>query len=224
MSEIEILTLPALRRQEKGSAAARKLRRSGRVPGVLYGHGQDVVMLAMPAEAVHRVLESGRHVVTLDLAGTPERALIKDVQFDPWGNDVLHVDFSRVAMDETVTIAVEIVPHGQPKVVLSGGVFEQPLHSLEVECKADHIPDEIRVEVGHLQIGEMIHVRDLELPEGVTASAEEDTIVFIVHEARGEAPAAEVPPETEAASAEPEVIGRPGKPEGEKAAEGESSA
>ncbi len=207
-------TVKAERRATTGSASARRLRRDGRVPGVLYGHGEDVVLLTLAAEPIHQLLETGHHLVTLDLDGLQERALMKSVQFDPWGQEILHVDFTRVRLDETVTVSVEIVPHGTPKSVLSGGVLEQPLHTLELECKADTIPDNIRVEVGELDAGEMVHVGDLQLPEGVRAVAEPDAIVFVVQEARAEeAPAEPVP---DKAAEEPEVISRVAKEESDE--------
>ena len=212
---MDVQALKAERREATGTAEARRLRRKGKVPCVLYGHGEEVVSLAVPADGVHQLLESGQHLVSLEVDGKPERALVKDVQFDTWGREARHLDFTRVALDETVTVAVEIVSHGTPKEVLSGGVLEQPLHSLEVECKADAIPDGITVEVGDLDAGDMVHVRDLELPAGVRALADGDTVVFIVEEARAEEePAPEEAPEAE--TAEPEVIGRVAKEESEE--------
>lgn len=200
-------TFHAERRQESGSARMRRLRRANKIPCVLYGHGEEVVPLALPADAIDDLLHGGHQVITLEYDGKQEPALIKEVQHDVWGREVLHVDFSRVSLDETVTVAVEIVGHGQPKAVLSGGVLEQPLHSVELDCKADEIPREIRVETGSLDIGEMIHVRDLELPEAARAITDPDAIVFVVHEARKAAEAVEEAP-GEGAPAEPEVIGR----------------
>ena len=217
---MELRALKVDPRQSAGSAAARRLRREGKVPSVLYGHGGEVVALSVSAEDMRRVLETGHHLVKLDLGGREESALVKEVQFDTWEKKILHVDFGRVALHETVTVSVEVVSHGTPKSVLAGGVLEQPLHSVELECRADAIPDQIRVEVGELETGDMIHVRDLPLPSGVKALSEPEAIVFVVHEARivEEAPEAEPVKET----AEPEVIGRAAKPE-EEASDEEKS-
>ena len=218
---MELRALKADPRQSTGSAAARRLRREGKVPSVLYGHGEEVVALSVSAEDMRRVLETGHHLVTLDLGGREESALVKEVQFDTWEREILHVDFGRVALHETVTVSVEVVSHGTPKSVLAGGVLEQPLHSVELECRADAIPDQIRVEVGEMETGDMIHVRDLPLPDGVKAMTEPEAIVFVVHEARIVEEAPEAAP-AEAAAAEPEVIGRAAKPE-EEASEEEKS-
>jgi large subunit ribosomal protein L25 len=214
---MKIEELKAESRSARGSASARRLRAEGKVPGVLYGHGQDVVMLAFDQGALQEALGTGHQLVTLNVGGRQERALVKEVQFDTWGREILHVDLSRVALDETVTVNVEIVGHGTPKAILAGNVLEQPLHRLEVACKADAIPDAIRVEVGDLEADGKIHVRDLKLPEGVRALVDPDTIVFVVKETHEEviAPA----PAAEAVTAEPEVIGRAAKEEEEEPAE-----
>jgi len=221
---MDIATLKAEPREGKGSARARRIRREGRVPCVLYGHGEEVVALSLSKKAVHGLLEAGHHVVSLDLGDRRERALVKEVQYDTLSSGVLHVDFSRVALDETVTLAVDLTPHGEPKAVLADGVLEQPLHEIEVACRADSIPDAIVVEVGHLETNEMIHVKDIVLPEGVTALTDAEAIAFVVHERR-EAPEEEevAPAAAEAASAEPEVIRREAKPEGEESEKPEKS-
>lgn len=215
-----IETIKAERKDSSGSAEARRLRRRGLVPGVLYGHGEGTVGMALSCADLQKFLDTGHHIITLDLAGEQERALVKDVQYDPWGNELLHVDFTRVSLHEKVTVSVSVISHGTPKTVLTGGILEHPLTQIEVECESDKIPDEIRVEVGHLEPKEMIHVRDVELPDGVTAVTDPDAIVFVVHEARRieeEAPAEEV-----AEEAQPEVIGRAAKPEGEDADKGKA--
>lgn len=211
---MDVETLKADPRETKGSAVARRLRRQGKVPAVLYGHRQGVLVLSLSVEPLKEFLDAGHHLVTLDLGGRQERALVKEVQFDAWGQEILHVDFSRVALDETVTVPVGIVGHGTPKATLSGAVLEQPLHTLEVECKADHIPDQIVIEVGDMEMGQMFHVRDLQLPDGVTAAVEPDAIVFVLQEPRGEEE--QEAPAPEAGAEEPEVIGRVTQEEGEE--------
>jgi len=215
---MKIEELKAESRTVQGSASARNLRRQGLVPAVLYGHGEEVVMLSLPVEALRSALDSGQRLITLHLGERQERALVKEVQFDTWGREILHVDFSRVALDETVNVSVEVVSHGTPKAALVGGVLEQPLRRVQVACKADAIPDHIRVEVDHLEINDKIQVKDLPLPQGVTILDDPDGIVFIVKETREEiAPVAA--PAAEAAAAEPEVIGRAAK----EAAEAEAA-
>ena len=213
---MEIQTLKADLREQSGSARARKLRGEGLVPGVLYGHGQEVVKVTLAGEQVHELLTGGHRLLQLDLGQRREHALIKEVQWDTWGRAILHIDFARVALDETVRVSVPVVGHGTPRAVVAGGVFEQPLHAIEVECRVDAIPDDIRIEITPLEIGGMIHVKDLALPPGAKAVADPEAIVFIAHEARKEEVVA--PAAAEAAPAEPEVIAR-GKEETEEEAE-----
>lgn len=217
---MDIQTLKAERRSESGSANARRLRRDGKTPAILYGHGEAVVPLALPADDVAAMLDAGHHVVSIEVDGKPERALVKDIQFDTWQAHALHVDFTRVGLDETVTVMVELKTHGEPKAALSGGVIERPLHQLEVECAADSIPDEIIVEIGDLEMNASLHVRDLLLPEGVKALADADAMVVVIHEPRAgvEEDEEEVPAEA-AGSEEPEVIGRVAKAEEDGAGE-----
>jgi len=215
---MDVTVYEAALRANVGSAEARRLRRQGKVPGVLYGHGEDVIPLVCDAEVVSAMVTSGRHVVTLSVQGAQEKALIKEVQWDTWGREILHVDFGRVAMDEIVTVDVEITAHGTPKALATGAVLEQPLRKISVACTADRIPDALRVEVGHLEIGQMIHVKDLVLPEGVTVRADPETIVFLCQEAR-ELEVAPVAPPTEGEVKEPEVIARGIKEKEEEAPE-----
>lgn len=194
-------------REAVGSSATRKLRGEGQVPAVLYGHGEAVANLALGAADVHEIMASGHHLVSLEVGGGKENAIIKDVQWDVWGREVLHVDFSRVALDELVVVQVEVVAHGTPKEVLSGAVLEQPLRSIEVSCKADHIPDEIVVEVGDMVPTDKIHVRELVVPEGVSVTTDPEAVIFTLQEQRGEVEVAEEAP-AESVAGEPEVIGR----------------
>jgi len=214
---MKIEELKADPRTTRGSASSRQLRAQGKVPAILYGHGQAVEMLSLPGDALRHALETGRRLVTLRLGDRQERALVKEVQFDTWGQEILHVDFGRVALDETVTVEVEVVSHGTPKGQLSGGVLEQPLRRVSLACKADAIPDQIRVEVEGMDLNDKIQVKDLPVPPGAKITEDPDAIVFIVKETREEVVAAAAPV-AEAGAAEPEVIKRAVK-EGEEEAE-----
>ena len=208
---MEDQVLKATLRETSGSANACRERMAGEVPAVLYGHGEPVVSLCLSADEVHHMVNSGHHLVTLEVAGKREPAIIKELQWDTWSRNILHVDFGRVALDERVTVEVEIVPHGTPKALASGAVLTQPLYSIEVVCAADHIPDELRVEIGDLETGQSIHVRDLELPPGVAVTAEPAAVIISLHEPRGVPVVAEAEAEALAAEGEPEVIGKGGK-------------
>ncbi len=199
---VQLVTQP---REATGSQAARRLRRQGLVPAVVYGHGEGTVAISLPAEETQDAIRHGAHVLDLKTGNDVQKALIKEVQWDHLGKEILHVDFARIAADERIRVTVPLEVRGIAPGVTAHGILDQPLHGLEVECLATAIPGSIRVNIGELQIGQAIHVRDLNLPPDVTPLDDPDAIVIHVL-----APAAE--PEAAAApvaeAAEPEVIGR----------------
>lgn len=213
MAEQMVLTTQP--RKTRGSRAAGKLRKGGQLPAVIYGHKEETVSISISAEALENVIRHKARVVDLQTEGAPtQKALIREIQWDHLGKEVLHVDFERVSADERIHVSVPIEIRGIAPGVTGGGVLDQPLHTLAIECPAISVPESIRVNVAELQLGQAIHVRELHLPEGVTTAVDPDSIVVHVT-------AKQVEPEPGAApapgSAEPEVIGR-------KAAEGEEEA
>jgi large subunit ribosomal protein L25 len=157
-------------------------------------------------------------VFDLAIDGKSEKVLVKDVQYDHLGAEVLHVDFARVSLDERVEVTVPLELRGTPKGEADGGVLQQLVAELEIECLVTDIPDAIRHNVSEMGLDTDLHVRDLQLPPGVKALQDEDLVLAQVREVKEE----EVAPTEVAEGGEPEVIGR--KPEeGEEgaAAEGE---
>jgi len=205
--------LLAEQRQERGSKLARRMRRPGRVPAVLYGHKEETVSLSLSADDLVKAIRHGVRVVDLKTAAGVQKAFINEVQWDHLGMEVLHVDLTRVAADERIRVMVPLEIRGIAPGVTGGGILDQPLHTLDVECLAVSIPESIRVNVGELQLGGSIHVRDLTLPPGVVARTDPDAIVVhvTVPQEAAAAPATEAP----AGQVEPEVIGRPKAEEGE---------
>jgi large subunit ribosomal protein L25 len=201
----ESVVLLSKPRADRGSHRARRLRREGLIPAVLYGHKEATLAVALPADDLYRVIRQGARVVDLTHDGMTETALIKDVQWDHLGHDILHVDFARVSADERIQIEVRVELRGNAPGVNAGGVLDQPIHNLEVECLALKVPDSIRVSIAELQIEGAIHVRDLVLPEGVKCLMDPDAIIVHVT-----APAAEPEPTAvpTAEQAEPELITR----------------
>jgi len=129
------------------------------------------------------------------------------VQWDHLGKELLHVDFARVAADERIVLTVPLEIRGTAPGVTAGGQLDQPLHTLSVECLAISVPDHIRVNIGEMQIGSAIHVKELVLPEGIKAMADPEAIVVQVRAPIAEAEASVAAP-TVGESTEPEVIGR----------------
>jgi large subunit ribosomal protein L25 len=200
----ETVVLVAQERKEHGTRAARRLRREGKVPGVVYGHKEATVPITVPGDELTRAIRHGARIIDLKQDATVQRALIKDLQWDPLGHDILHVDFARISKDEKVELRVRLELRGTSPGVTGGGILSQALHELTVVCLPESIPDSLRVNIGSLQIGDFLHVRDLTLPEGVAVKADPDAV--IVHIA---APIAEAEaPVAAGETAEPEVIGR----------------
>ena len=214
---MDIAKLEAQERQARGSSEARRLRKQGKLPAIIYGHGEAPQNIAVDQHALNQVLEHGKRIVDLAMGGAAQAALIKDVQFDYLGTNPVHVDFMRVSRDERVTVSVPLEFKGTPAGVAEGGVFVHDQVDIEVECLATEIPESIRVNVGALKIGDALHVRDLELPEGVKAISAAETVVCGVKLKREEEEAPAVAA-AEAGPAEPEIIGRK-----EKEAEGEEA-
>jgi len=194
-------------RKAYGSRAARRLRKAGQVPGVIYGHKEATVSVAVSGAELNSAIRHGARIIDLKQGDAVQRALIKDLQWDPLGHDILHVDFTRISKDEKLVLPVRVELRGTAPGVTGGGVLSQSLHELTVECLPDSIPSSIRVNIGTLQIGDVIHVKELTLPPGVAVKDDPDAVVVQIMAPMVEAEAPTAVPAAE--SAEPEVIGRP---------------
>jgi large subunit ribosomal protein L25 len=204
-------------RQEFGKGAARRIRRAGRVPAVLYGHGTETRHLSLPGHDLMLALKTPNVLIRLDgLANGSEIALPKAVQRDPIKGFLEHVDLILVRRGEKVTVEVPIRVTGE---VFSGGLLDQQLVQIAVEAEATNIPQGIDVGVEGMQVGEAVHAGDLKLPRGVSLEVEPDTLVLHViapaaeaaekaeEEAEGAAPEAPEPVAETAAGSEGERAG-----------------
>ena len=199
-------------RKETGTRASRKLRREGLVPAVLYGHGEKCVDLVATREAVQAAVRHGSRVVELKGA-VKTGALIRELQWDTFGVEPVHVDFLRVSATDRVKVKVPVDLKGECPGQRAGGVVSLILHEIELECTADAVPEKIHVAVGKLQLGGTIKVHDLELPAGAraVADADEAVVTCVIPADKAE--------ETAAGGVEPELIGRKAAEEGEAEAE-----
>jgi len=191
-------------RNQLGSRANKRLRDQGFVPGVIYGHKEAVVPVTLIKKELTGHLSHGAHLFDLALDGKSEKVLVKEVQYDHLGIEVIHVDFARVSLDEKVEITVGLELKGTPKGEAEGGVLQQIISELEIECLVTDIPEVIRHNVSDLEKDAVLHIKDLVLPKGVRVLQDPDLIVATVREIVEEAAA----PAAEVTSAEPEVIGR----------------
>ncbi len=200
------LTLVAEPGRAIGSAPSRRLRATGRVPGVVYGHGADPVAVSVDGRDLRIALSGGTGVnqlLSLEVAGERHLALARVLQRDPVRNSVVHVDFQVVSRDEIVSAEVPIVVVGEAKAVeQERGVIEHVLSSLTVRARPGSIPDAVHVDVSGLVIGDTVRVGGLPLPPGVTTDVDPEEAVVVAAgssataELGGEAgmaPEAEVP-------------------------------
>ena len=208
MAEAEVVNVKV--RSERGKRQARRLRANGFIPAVIYGHGEQTVSLSVSAEEVTGALRHGTRIVSLQ-GDLKEQAFIRDVQWDTFGNDVLHLDFTRVSAGEMLATTVALECRGEAPGTRTGGVVEQPLHELPIRCPANAITDKIEININALELGQSILVGDLQLPSGAETTVAADTVVVQCVE-RAVAEEEEAAP---SGPAEPEVIGRKPDEEGE---------
>src|SRR5688500_18438161 len=179
---VQSAQISAKPRSELGSRANKRLRDSGFIPAVVYGHKEAVVPVTLPKKEIVGHLEHGAHVFDLTLDGKSEKVLVKDVQYDHLGLEVLHVDFARVSLDEKVELTVPLELKGTPKGEDDGGVLQQIISELEIECLVTDIPEAIRHNVSDMWTDSVLHISDLKLPPGVKAMQDGDLIVATVKE------------------------------------------
>jgi large subunit ribosomal protein L25 len=194
------------RRNVTGKWAMRRLRAQGIAPGVVYGHGEGAVPVQLSAKDLVGLVRRGIRLVELMGESGAETALIRDLQWDTFGHNVLHVDFARVAADERIKVEVRIALRGTAPGVEEGGVLSHLVHNVEVECLATEIPEEIRVDLRGLHLDQAIHVSDLVVAPGVKVLADPEIVVVQVTKKLEEAEP--TPAEGEPGPVEPEIVGR----------------
>jgi len=195
VSEVRIAAEP---RTEFGKGAARRTRRAGKVPAVLYGHGTPPQHITLPGHDLMLALKTPNVLLRLEgLPGGEELALPKDVQRDPIKGFLEHVDLLLVKRGEKVTVEVPVVATGD---VVAGGRLEQPVIQVAVEAEATHIPETVEVDVSGLQVGDSVLAKDLKLPSDVALAADEETLILQIADAS--VPAGAVTEEAEAESGE----------------------
>jgi len=214
-------------RDGRGKNAARRLRRDGMIPGVVYGGKGENVAVAVDPKALKKVLrsEAGRNtILKLDIAGAgATNAILKSWQVDPVKENFLHADFYRIAMDVAIRVTVPVLVRGEARgVKVDAGILELIMREIEVECLPGDIPEHIAVDVSDLGLNGALRVSDLQVNEKVKVLESADQVVVHVVSVKEEvvaAPGAAVPVEGEAAApAEPEVL-KKGKKEEEPPAE-----
>jgi large subunit ribosomal protein L25 len=207
--------LAVKKRKEHGTRACMRLREQGLVPGNMYGHKQDPVPFTVPAPQVLTILHAGNRVVEVDCEGQRETAVVREVQWDTFGKHLMHLDLIRVDPNEKVTVEVRVELKGTAPGALGGGILDHELRTVTLECLVIQIPDTVQVKIGALNVGQAIHVRELDLPPNTRClNHSEDVVVQVL--AKSTAPIPTSPTEGPAA---PEVIKKPAKEGAEEGAE-----
>ena len=218
-------TVKAIQRTDTGKGRVGRLRRSGSLPAVMYGHGEPSVMLAMSTHEFDRLLDRIRghsQIVEVEIDGQhPQKCVIKTLQRNPVTGNLLHVDFQKVHAVEKITMNVPVIVTGAAEGVKQGGMLDHVLRTVPVRATIDAIPEHFQIDVTTLKIDHSIHIKDLGRPDLEYALPVDSPIVTVLSPRKlTEAPtAAEAAAAAEAGPAEPEVITE--KKPAEDEAEGE---
>lgn len=203
----ELMVLEAEIREQKGSKAAARLRhpKVGKLPAIVYGHGQEPMCISLNARAFLEAIHHGQRIFEVRLPSGRQTVLVKDLQYDHFGKQAIHTDLMRVDLSERVTVSVPLELRGTAKGTQDGGIVDQLMDHLEVECAVTEIPEVIEVSIKDLGLGDMIHAKDVALPAGVVLKTNPEALICLcnlpkVKEAEEAAPAAAEGPQ------EPEVI------------------
>lgn len=179
-----MLALTAEKREARPRSTVTRLRRKGRIPGVLYGKNRDTRLLHVDQGEFIRLMQQGGSsaVLQLQLEGETQAVIVQEVQRDPVKDQVLHVDFKSIRMDEPVEKEVPLILEGESPGVKAGGVLQQQLRYAEIRCLPGQLPGEIPVDVSNLEIGDALTLAQIPLPEGVELLSEPDQVVVSVLE------------------------------------------
>lgn len=213
---MERVRLSAIRRRGLGKGYARNLRRQGLIPAVTYGQSKESIPLEIASKGLREVLatEAGENVI-IDLSIKDDgmeltrTVILKEKQIHPLRREILHVDLYEISLAEALVVTVPIEISGESPGVKKGGILEHGLWEVEVRCLPTQIPDRIQIDVSGLEIGDILHLKDLKRPEGVEILGDEEQVVLVIAAPRVvEEEKAEEAVVPEEGAAEPEVISR----------------
>lgn len=190
-------------REELGSNRVAKLRKTGKLPAVVYGHGEEALSVSLDMQTFVEELHRGHRLFELNAGGKKQMVLVKDIQYDHLGKYMIHIDLMRVDMAELVTVMVRIELKGTAVGTQSGGIIDSHLDQLEIECAVSNIPEVIQIAIKDIDIGDSIHAGEIELGAGMTLKTPSDALVLNCHIVAAAKSTEEL--EEEAATA-PEII------------------
>ncbi len=209
------LLLKAEIREQTGSKAVQKVRKEGRIPAIVYGHKEKPVAISLDAHNFVERLHRGQRLLDVQIGKKKEKMIVKDLQYDYLGKDIIHDDLMRVSATEMikVTVPIELKSAVTAKGTHEGGIIEEHADHLEIECKATDIPETIAVSVKEVGVGDALHASDITLPDGVKLISSPEMLVVTCHLVAAAKTTEEVEEEMPAA---PEVISEAKEGEGEE--------
>ena len=207
------LLLKAEIREQTGSKAVQKVRKEGRIPAIVYGHNETPVAISLDAHNFVEGLHHGQRLMDVQIGTKKEKIIVKDLQYDYLGKNIIHADLIRVSVTEMVKVTVPIELKGTAKGTHESGIIEEHADQLEIECRATDIPETIVVWVKEVGVGDALHASDIELPDGVKLVSSPETIVVTCHLVAAAKTTEQVEEEMPVA---PEVISEAKEPEGEE--------
>ena len=175
------LLLKAELREQAGSKNAAKVRKQGRIPAIVYGHKQEPVAISLDAHNFVEGLHHRHRLMDVQIGKKKEKMIVKDLQYDYLGKNIIHADLMRVDVTETIKVTVPIELKGTAKGTHEGGIIEEHADHLEIECKATDIPETIVVWVKEVSVGDALHASDIELADGVKLVSSPETLIVTCH-------------------------------------------
>ncbi|MHC4519847.1 MAG: 50S ribosomal protein L25 [Planctomycetota bacterium] len=191
-------------REHTGSKAAARVRKEGRIPAIVYGHKQEPVAISLDAHDFVEGLHHGHRLIDVKVGKDTQTMMVKDIQYDYLGRDIVHADLMRVDATETVRVTVPIELKGTAQGTHEGGIIEEHADHLEIECQVANMPDTIVVSVKEVRVGDVVHAGDIALPDGTKLVSSKETIVVTCHLVAAAKTTEEIEEEVPTA---PEVIG-----------------
>lgn len=197
----KIIDLTIQSRNDEGTGAAKRLRKSGSIPAVIYGRNKENINVQVNAKIMGKILEnsaSDNLLVTLKLGDKDQLALVQEAQHDHLRGGLIHVDFHAINKDEEIHAEVPVEIIGEAEGARLGGLVEAIHHSIEVRCLPFDLPDHITIDVTNLKVGQGIHVKEIQFPKGVRAKLDGDVVIIMCEEPRVEETPVEAAPAADA--------------------------
>jgi large subunit ribosomal protein L25 len=168
-------------RKDSGSKHAAKVRKQGKCPAIVYGHGEEPVSIALNLHDFTEALHHGHRLLEMDMGGKTENLLVKAIQYDHFGKDIIHADFMRVDLAEVVHVTIDVTFKGEAPGTHEGGMVDVHLDRLEIECKVSEIPDSVECSIREVNVGDSLYASEIELPAGIKLVTDPKALILTCH-------------------------------------------